>query len=214
MGYFAGLDIGLERTAICVVDDEGRRIAEAQVPTEPEPLIAWLRGRAEAYERVGLEACPLSDWLYDELAAAGLPVVCLETHQPRTTLVAMTHKTDRNDARGIAQVVRTGWFRPIHTKSRSSRELHTLLVSRRLLLRQALKLEDSVRGTLKAFGHELPRGSRRRFEALALEKLGAEPALLAVVGALLKACRAPLAGFDVLQGSCSPPSGTTRPAGG
>ena len=74
MGYFAGLDIGLERTAVCVVDADGRRIAETQVPTEPELLIAWLRGRAEAYQRVGMEACPLSDWLHDALAAAGLPV--------------------------------------------------------------------------------------------------------------------------------------------
>ena len=111
----------------------------------------------------------------------------------------MTHKTDRNDARGIAQVVRTGWFRPVHAKSRHSRELRALLVSRRLLLRQALKLENSLRGTLKAVGHKLPRGPRRRFEALVLEKLGAEPTLLAVVRPLLEARRALLAGFDALH---------------
>jgi transposase len=137
--------------------------------------------------------------LHDALAAAGLPVVCLETHQLRATLAAMTHKTDRNDARGIAQVVRTGWYKAVHAKSRSSREMRALLVSRRLLLRQALKLENSLRGTLKAFGHKLPCGARRRFEALVLEKLDAEPALLAVVRPLLEARQALLAGFDALH---------------
>ena len=79
---YAGLDIGLERTAACVVDDQGCRIAEAVLPTEPEPLIAWLRQHAPGCARVGLEACPLSDWLHDHMAAAGLPVICLETHDP------------------------------------------------------------------------------------------------------------------------------------
>ncbi len=184
MGYFAGLDIGLERTAVCVIDAAGRRIAETLLPTEPELLVAWLRRQADAYERLGLEACPLSDWLHDELAAAGLPVVCLETHQLRATLAAMTHKTDRNDARGIAQVLRTGWFKAVHAKSRESRRWRSLVVSRRLLVRQALKLENSLRGTLKAFGHKLPRGTRGRFGAAVLERLDGDPALLAGVEAL------------------------------
>lgn len=199
MGYFAGRDIGLERTAICVVDAEGHRVAEAQVTTEPELLVAWLRGRAEAYERVGLEACPLADWLHDGLAAAGLPVVCLETHHLRATLAAMTHKTDRNDARGIAQAVRTGWFKAVHAKSAQSRRWRALLVSRCLLLRQALKLENSLRGTLKAFGHKLPCGTRQRFEAAVLERLDGDPALLAVARPLLEARRALLAGIDALH---------------
>jgi transposase len=199
MSYFAGLDIGLERTAVCVVDADGRRVAEAQVTTEPELLVAWLRGRAEAYERVGLEACPLSDWPHDELTAAGLPVVCLETHHLRATLAAMTHKTDRNDARGIAQVVRTGWFRPVHAKSRHSRELRALPVSRQLLPRQALKLENSVRGTLKAFGYKLPRGGRRHFEARVLERLGPEPTLPGIVRPPLEARGALLAGLGALH---------------
>jgi transposase len=199
MGYFAGLDIGLERTAVCVIDAAGRRIAETLLPTEPELLVAWLRRQADAYERLGLEACPLSDWLHDELAAAGLPVVCLETHQLRATLAAMTHKTDRNDARGIAQVLRTGWFKAVHAKSRESRRWRSLVVSRRLLVRQALKLENSLRGTLKAFGHKLPRGTRGRFGAAVLERLDGDPALLAVARPLLEARRALLAGVEALH---------------
>ena len=111
----------------------------------------------------------------------------------------MTHKADKNDARGIAQVVRTGWSKAVHAKSRSSREQRALLISRRLVLQQALKLENSIRGTLKAFGHKLPCSARPQFEVRVLERLGAEPALLAIVQPLLEARRAWLASFDMLH---------------
>jgi transposase len=218
MGYFAGLDIGLERTAVCVIDAAGRRIAETQLPTEPELLVAWLRRQADAYERLGLEACPLSDWLHDELAAAGLPVVCLETHQLRATLAAMTHKTDRNDARGIAQVLRTGWFKAVHAKSRESRRWRSLVVSRRLLVRQALKLENSLRGTLKAFGHK-PATSCRAARG------GASRRRCSSGSTATQRCwrwrdRCSRRGgrcwpaSRLCTGSCSPPFARTRPAGG
>lgn len=197
---YAGLDIGLERTAACVVDDQGRRIAEAVLPTEPEPLIAWLREHAPGCERVGLEACPLSDWLHDHMAAASLPVVCLETHHLSAALGAMTHKTDRNDARGIAQVVRVGWYKAVHPKSERSRELRALLVGRQTAQRHALKIENAIRGTLKAFGIKLPAGRRALFEARVRAALDDRPSLLGIIAPLLAARRALCASVEALHG--------------
>ena len=198
--YYAGLDIGLERIAVCVIDSEGQRIAEAMLPTEPEPLIAWLRDRAPSYERVGLEACPLSGWLHGELTAAGLPGVRLETHHLHAALGAMTHKTDRNDARGIAQAVRVGWFKAVHPKSERSRELRALLVGRQTTLRHALKIENAIRGTLKAFGIKLPTGRRPLFEARVRAALDDRPGLLEIIAPLLAARQALCASVEALHG--------------
>ena len=109
MKHFAGLDVSLEETAICVVDEEGRIVKEARVASEPEALVAFFRGLGLAVERIGLEACSLSAWLYEGLAAARLPAVCIETRRAKAAMGAMPNKTDRNDARGIAQIMRTGW---------------------------------------------------------------------------------------------------------
>ena len=100
MKHFAGLDVSLEETAICVVDEEGRIVREARVPSEPEALVAFLRGLGLALERIGLEACSLTAWLHEGLTAAGLPAVCIETRHAKAAMGAMPNKTDRNDARG------------------------------------------------------------------------------------------------------------------
>jgi transposase len=120
---------------------------------------------------VGLEACPLSQWLYDGLAAAGLPAICIEVRHLKAALSAMTNKTDRNDARGIAQVMRTGWFRAVHVKSTRSHELKMLLTSRKLLVNKLLDVENQIRGSLKVFGFKVGKISRRQFEARVLELL-------------------------------------------
>jgi transposase len=200
MRYYAGLDIGLDHTAVCVVDDAGRRVAEGKLPTEPKELLSWLRQQAPNYDCVGLEACPLSDWLYDELSAAGLKIVCLETHHLRSTLSAMTHKTDRNDARGIAQVIRVGWYKAVHPKSRHSRELRALLTGRQMAMRQALKLENAIRGMLKSFGIRLAKGRRDLFEQRVRTALHEETAMLAIVTPLLDARRGLLSTVEELHG--------------
>src|SRR3954462_2384275 len=131
---FAGLDVSLEETAICVVDEAGAMVREARVPSEPEALVAFLQGLGLALERVGLEACSLSAWLHEGLTAAGLPAVCLETRRAEAAMGAMPNKTDRNDARAIAQIVRTGWFRAVHVKSPACRAWRALPAARRLVL--------------------------------------------------------------------------------
>ena len=121
MEHYAGIDVSLELSGVRVVDATGRIVREAKVASEPEALIAWLRGLGLELARVGLEAGPLSQWLHAAMRDAGLPVELLETRHVRDAFKAMPVKTDRKDARGIAQLMRLGWFRPVHCKSASAR---------------------------------------------------------------------------------------------
>jgi transposase len=114
MEHCAGIDVSLESASLCVVDATGRIVREAKVASEPEVLIGWFGGLGFAVARIGLEAGPLSQWLYAGMRDAGLSVELLETWHVRDAFKAMPVKTDRKDARGIAQLMRLGWFRPVH----------------------------------------------------------------------------------------------------
>src|ERR671918_1832826 len=155
MAHFAGLDVSVAETSICIVDEHGKIVRERKVPTEPEEIIAALNGAGQSCERIGLEAGPLSQWLYGELAEAGLPVICIETRHIRAVLEAQVNKTDRNDARGIAQMMRVGLFRPVHVKTLQSQQRRMLLTTRKLLQSKMLDLENDLRGTLKNFGFKV-----------------------------------------------------------
>ena len=122
MEHYAGIDVSLERSSVCVVDATGRIVREAKLASDPEALVAWLRRLGFEIVRVGLEAGPLSQWLYAAMRDAGLGVELLETRHVRDAFKAMPVKTDRNDARGIAQLMRLGWFRPVHGKSVPAQE--------------------------------------------------------------------------------------------
>ena len=117
MKYFAGLDVSLEETAICIVDEAGGIVREARVASEPEALVAFFRASGIAMVRVGLEACSLTAWLHQGLTEAGIVAICIEARQAKAAMGAMPNKTDRNDARGIAQIMRTGWYRAVHVKT-------------------------------------------------------------------------------------------------
>ena len=119
MDHFAGLDVSVKETSVCIVDDTGRIVREVKVASEPEALLAVLRNPAYRFKRIGLEAGPLSQWLFSALAEAGLPVICVETRHMRAVLQAQINKTDRNDARGIAQMMRVA-DRPVHVKTAQS----------------------------------------------------------------------------------------------
>ena len=112
MDHFAGLDVSVKETSICIVDDAGKIVREVKVTSEPEALLAVLKNPAYHFKRIGLEAGPLSQWLFSALAEAGLPVICVETRHMQAVLKAQINKTDRNDARGIAQMMRAGLYRP------------------------------------------------------------------------------------------------------
>ena len=143
MEQYAGLDVSLEATSVCVVDATGRVVREAKVPSEPEALVSWFAGQDAAMMRIGLEAGPLSQWLFAGMADAGLPVELLETRHVRAALKTMTIKTDRKDARGIAHLMRMGWFRPVHCKSASAQEVRALLTARKLLQAKRHDIEVS-----------------------------------------------------------------------
>src|SRR6266566_4764916 len=151
MDYFAGLDVSVKETSVCIVDDAGKIVREARVASEPEALLQVLTNTIDL-KRIGLEAGPLSQWLYSVLAEAGLPVICVETRHMRAMLKAQINKTDRNDARGIAQMMRVGLYRPVHVKTLRSQKLRMLLTHRKLLQSKAIAIENDLRATLRNFG--------------------------------------------------------------
>src|SRR5215208_6660542 len=165
MEHHAGIDVSLELSSVCVVDATGRVIREAKVASEPEALIGWLRGLGIELTRVGLEAGPLSQWLYAAMRDAGLAVELLETRHVRNAFKAMPVKTDRKDARGIAQLLRLGWFRPVHCKSVSAQEMRALLTARKLLQTKYLDVTMSLRGVLRGFGLKAGSTTPRHFAA-------------------------------------------------
>ena len=134
MEHHAGIDVSLELSSVCVVDAKGKIVKEAKVASEPDALVSFLQGLGFPVQRIGLEAGPLSQWLHAGLARAGFETVLLETRHVKAALSAMTVKTDRKDARGLAQLLRMGWFRPVHAKSIGSQEMRALLVARKQLL--------------------------------------------------------------------------------
>jgi len=152
MDYFAGLDVSVKDTSICIVDDAGKIVREVKVASEPQALLAVLKLPAYRFKRIGLEAGPLSQWLYSALTEAELPVVCVETRHMQAVLKAQINKTDRNDARGMAQMMRVGLYRPVHVKTLRSQKLRMLLTHRQLLQSKAIAIENDLRGTLRNFG--------------------------------------------------------------
>src|SRR5258707_3500293 len=185
MAHFVGLDVSVKETSVCVVDDTGKVILEQKVPTEPADLIALLT-LGVSYGRIGIEAGPLSQWLVNALTAAELPVICVETRHMKALLAAQQiNKTDRNDARGIAQVMRVGSFKPVHVKTRVAQEQRMLLTSRKLLQRKLLDLESDLRGTLRNFGLKVGAVSGGRYEARVRELVAGFPRLAAIPEPLL-----------------------------
>ena len=187
MEHYAGLDVSLELTSVCIVDAQGGIVCEAKVASEPEALIGFLQGQELEVGRVGLEAGPLSQWLHAGLTAAGFGTVLLETRHVKAALSAMTVKTDRRDARSIAQLLRLGWYRPVHAKSASAQEVRALLTARKLIQGKLLDIESGIRGVLRGFGLKVGAISRGRFEARILELVDGNAILQTVIGSMLAA---------------------------
>jgi transposase len=186
--YFAGLDVSLEETSICVVDEAGAVYREARVASEPAAIAAWFNQAGVTLARLGLEAGPLSPWLHSELVAAKLPAICIETRRMRSATQLMAVKTDRIDARAIAHAMRVGWYTAVHVKSPASQELRLLLRNRKTLLEQRVALDNEIRGTLKGFGIKLGKVSDGRFAETVVTRITERhPQLLAVVQPLLSA---------------------------
>src|SRR5271169_5706225 len=190
MTHFVGLDVSVKETSVCVVDDAGKVIWEQKVPTEPAAIIALLTSLAVPFGRIGIEAGPLSQWLVNGLMAADLPVICVEMRHMKALLTAQQiSKTDRNDARGIAQMMRVGLFKPVHVKTLAAQEQRMPLISRKLLQRKLLDVECDLRGTLRNFGLKVGVVSRSRYEARVRELVEGFPRLAAIAEPLLSVRR-------------------------
>jgi transposase len=191
MDHYAGIDVSLECSSVCVVEASGKIVCEGKVASEPAALIGWLEGLGLQLVRIGLEAGPLSQWLYAAMREAGLAVELLETRHVRDAFKAMPVKSDRNDARGIAQLMRLGWFRPVHCKSLAAQEVRALLTARKLIQSKLFDIEMSLRGILRGFGLKVGPTTSKRF-AGRIKDLVAGHATLEVVGDALLAAHAVL----------------------
>lgn len=157
MEYYAGLDVSLRSCAVCIVDTKGAVLLERELLCEVKEIAECLAVFPYLIERVGFEAGTMSQHLYFGLKAEGFKVVCMEARQVNAALSAMRNKTDKNDARGIAQILRTGWFSPVPMKSREAHGVRALLSTRKALLNKTIDLANEVRGLLKIFGIRLPK---------------------------------------------------------
>ena len=194
-----GIDVSLEASHLCVVDEAGVVVKEAKVASEPEALVAWFSTLGFSVKRIGLEAGPLSQWLYAGLRAAGLDVALLETRHVRDAFRSMPVKTDRKDARGIAQLMRLGWYRQVHCKSVDAQDNRTLLAARKILQCKWHDLEVSLRGLLRGYGLKVGETNRKTFELKLRELVAGVPGLAEVSEALLKARAVLFEQFRVLD---------------
>ena len=190
MTHYAGLDVSLETTAICILDEAGQIVAERKVPTCPEAIATWLGKHATSLERVGMETGPLAVWLWNELHDRGLPILCMDARHANAALKMRPNKTDRNDAAGLAQIVRAGWFKQVRIKTRASYQIRSLLAAREVLVRIRVKLENQVRGLLRTFGVLFGKavgGFTRRAMEIVSGELEAAPEMRLIVDTLLQA---------------------------
>jgi len=185
MDHYAGIDVSLESSSVCVVDASGKIVREDKVASEPEALTGWLGGLGVELARIGLEAGPLSQWLYAEMKDAGLAVELLETRHVRDAFKAMPVKSDRNDARHIAQLMRLGWFRAVHCKSMGAQETRALLTARKLVQSKLRDVENSLRGILRGFGLKVGKTTARTFAGRIGELVAGHANLETVAQALL-----------------------------
>jgi transposase len=185
MDHYAGIDVSLECSTVCVVDGSGKIVREAVVQSEPAALIGWFGSLGLKLTRVGLEAGPLSQWLYAAMKPAGLAVELLETRHVHDAFKAMPVKSDRNDARGIAQLMRLGWFRPVHCKSMAAQEVRAVLTARKLVQSKLQDVENSLRGILRGFGLKVGKTTDKDFAGRIRELVQGHPGLETTGEALL-----------------------------
>jgi transposase len=206
MEYFAGLDVGVNSTAICIIDDCGTVVLEREAGTDPTSIGAVLAPFAPQLRRVGHEAGALSPWLHRGLTSLDLHMVLLETRHAKAALKAQRNKTDQADARGLAQLVRSGWFRDVRVKSDQSYRLRLLLTHRRTLTRKFLDIENAIRHSLKVFGVKLQGSGRGTFDQRARDAVTHDALLAGLVDAMLRA--RPHCGWNI--SACTPSSFKSR----
>ena len=199
MEYFAGLDVSMEETHVCVVDRDGVVVHEAKTASSPEAIAAVL-ARAPQCRRVVFETGRMAPMLYHGLLEAGVPTTCIESRQAYQALRSLaTHKTDRNDARGLAHLARTGFFKPVHVKSLPAHAVRALIIARKKLVGQRVTLENQIRGLAVVFGVRLPHGLTRAFIEQALKASEGVDGLSAAMRGLVSARSAVLEAITAID---------------
>lgn len=189
MKHYAGLDVSLESTSICVIDDSGKIVIEKKRPTCLDAIMGALDG-LDGLEKIGMESGPLAVWLWNELKGRGAPIVCMDARHANAALKMMPNKTDRADAAGLAQIVRTGWYKEVSIKSHDSYLIRALLASRDVLVGVRVRLENQIRGLLKTFGVMFGKrvgGFARRAEEIIAGELDVAPEMKVIIETLLNA---------------------------
>ena len=185
MEQYVGLDVSLEETAVCVLDSAGKIVWRGRCSSDPEAIARIVRERAPFAVRLGLETGQLSTWLVHSLRRLGLPVVCLDARHAKAALSLQINKTDDNDAHGLAQIVRTGWYREVAVKSMDSQAVRVLLMARTQLISQRQATANQIRGLLKTFGLRVGQAGGSRFAVRVRELVPEHPVLVAIVEPLL-----------------------------
>ena len=185
MKHYVGLDVSQRETSVCVVDEIGKVVFEGKAKSDPGALTALLRKRAPFAERIGFETGAMASWLWHELKRVGLPVVCVDARHAHAVLSTRMNKSDKNDARGLADLVRIGWFREVAVKSEESQKIRAILVARSRLVSIRRDIENQVRSMLKEYGLVFSRAIGAPFRQQVVELLQGEHPLTAVVEALL-----------------------------
>jgi transposase len=196
MEHYAGIDVSMEYSSVCVVDATGKIVREGKVASEVGALIGWFSSLGLNLVRIGLEAGPLSQWLFAGMRDAGLAVELLETRHVRNAFKTMPVKTDRKDARGIAELVRLGWFRPVHCKSMEAQEMRAILTARKQMQSKLHDVEMSLRGILRGFGLKVGKTTPKTFEGRIRELVSGHPTLEAVAAGMLGGRAALLLAFN------------------
>jgi transposase len=199
MTHYVGLDVSQKTTAVCVVDAAGRRLWRGQCATGPERIEQVVRCQAGDDAQIGIETGPMTPWLVHELRGRGLEVACLDARHARAALKMQLNKTDQNDAEGLAQIMRTGWYRSVHVKSLEAHHARALLGARAQLVGMTTRLSNHIRGVLKTFGM-LPGTMRglsfeRRIEALLADRSDVAPIVRPMLAAW-RQLREQIATFD------------------
>jgi transposase len=187
MEYYAGLDVSLKQTSICVMNQAGSVVREGVVDSD---IAAFVRSNAPGVVRSGLETGPTATWLWTELKRLGLPVTCIDARHAKAALKMQTNKSDRNDAAGIARIMQTGWFKEVRVKDLDSHSVRALPASRALLVKIKRDLENQIRGLLKNLGLVIGRAKFNVFAVRAEELIADRPELVAAVKPLLEARKA------------------------
>jgi transposase len=152
MDKYVGLDVSMEETSVCILDGAGNIVFEGKTASQPDALATLLRSKARDAARIVFETGALASWLWHELKARNFPVICLDARHARAALSMRVNKTDRNDACGLAELARMGWYREANVKSMEGRYVHALLAARAKLVDLRRDIENQMRGLLKSLG--------------------------------------------------------------